>query len=138
MNAAFTEDEEQEAEPCRRYAPRSHPREDHREDPAEPRNTYHYYVDRERREYRHASSRSRRMIQSTKPNYTRLPQPAEIEEENVPEGVYPENPDYTQTERRELERGRRWYVENYQRDPPANWTPWPHGLAEYRRSGGKR
>ena len=78
------------------------------------------------------------MIQSTKPNDTRWPQPAEIEEENVPEGIDPENPDYTPTELRELESGRKWYAENYHRDPPANWTPWPHGLAWYRRSGGKR
>ena len=78
------------------------------------------------------------MIQSTTPNYTRWPQPAEIEDEDVPEGVDPKNPDYTPTELRELESGRRWYAENHQRDPPANWTPWPHGLAGYRRSRGKR
>ena len=52
------------------------------------------------------------MIQSTKPNYTRWPQPAEIEEENVPEGIDSENPDYTPTELRELESGRKWYAEN--------------------------
>ena len=124
--------------PRSRYAPRSHPREDYRDDPVEPRNTYSYYVDRERREYRYASPKPRRMIQSTKPNYTRWPQPAEIEDEEVPEGVDPENPDYTPHELRELESGRKWYVENHQREPPANWTPWPHGLAGYRRSHWKR
>ena len=78
------------------------------------------------------------MIQSTKPNYTRWLQPASIEEENVPEGEDPENPSYTPTEARELESGRRWYVENYHRDTPVNWTPWPGDLVGYRRCGGER
>ena len=138
LNAAFAGDEKQEPMPRSRYAPRSHPLEDYRDDPVEPRNTYSYYVDSERREYRYASPKPRRMIQSTKPNYTRWAQPAEIEDEEVPEGVDPENPDYTPHELRELESGRKWYVENHQREPPANWTPWPHGLAGYRRSHGKR
>ena len=61
LNAAFNEDEEQETEPRRRHAPRSHSRDDYRPDHHEPRDTY-YYVDRERREYRSASPRPRRMI----------------------------------------------------------------------------
>ena len=65
------------------------------------------------------------MIQSTKPNYTRWLQPASIEEENVPEGEDHENPNYAPPEAGELESGRRWYVENYHRDPPANWTRAP-------------
>ena len=73
------------------------------------------------------------MILSTKPNYTRWPQPAEIEEENVPEGEDPDNPNYTTSEAEELMTGRAWYVENYHRDPPANCTPWPCGLAGRRR-----
>ena len=54
MNAAFNEDEDQEVEPRRRPAPRSRPRDDYRGDVNEPRSQY-YYVDRERREYRHSS-----------------------------------------------------------------------------------
>ena len=53
------------------------------------------------------------MIQSTKPNYTRWLQPAEIEEENVPEGEDPDNPNYTLSEAEELMTGRAWYVENF-------------------------
>ena len=41
LNAAFNEDEEQEAEPRRRPPPRSRPRDDYREDAKEPRS--HYY-----------------------------------------------------------------------------------------------
>ena len=119
LNAAFNEDEEQEEEPRRRPPSRGRPRDDYRGDPNEPRSRY-YYQDRERREYRNSSPKPPRMIQSTKPNYTRWLQPASIEEENVPEGEDPENPNYTPTEARELESGRKWYVENYHRDPPAN------------------
>ena len=136
LNAAFAEDEEQLPAPRSRHAPRRNPPEDYREDPDEG-NSYSYYH-RESREYRYATPKPRRMIQSTKPGYTRWAQPAEIEDEEVPEGVDPENPDYTPHELRELESGRKWYVENHQREPPANWTPWPHGLAGYRRSHGKR
>ena len=77
------------------------------------------------------------MIQSTKPNYTRWLQPAEIEEKNVPEGEDPDNPTYTPSEAEELITGRQWYVEYYQRDPTANWTPWPRGLAGRRKYSGK-
>ena len=84
LNAAFNEDEDQEAEPRRRPPTRSRPRDEPREDYSEPRSNY-YYVDLERSEYRYASPQTRRMIQSTKPNYTRWLQPAEIDEENVPE-----------------------------------------------------
>ena len=73
------------------------------------------------------------MIQSTKPNYTRWLQPAEIEEGNVPEGEDPDNPNYTPSEAEELLTGRAWYVENFLRYPPANWTPWPRGLAGRRK-----
>ena len=73
------------------------------------------------------------MIQSTKHNYTRWPQRASIEDENVPEGEDPDNPNYTPSEVWEIERGRQWYAENFQRDPPAHWTPWPGGLALHRK-----
>ena len=126
LNAAFNEDEDQEAEPRRRPPSRSRPRDESRVDSNEPRSNY-YYVDRERREYRYASPRPRRMIQSTKPNYTRWLQPAEIEEENMPEGEDPDNPNYTPSEAEELKTGRAWYVENHhqnpsQLDPVALWT----------------
>ena len=78
------------------------------------------------------------MIQSTKPNYTRWPQPAPIEEENVPDGEDPDNSNYTPSEAEELESGRQWYVENFRRDPPANWTPWPGGLEGHRKHPWKR
>ena len=78
-----------------------------REDYSEPRSNY-YYVDRERREYRSASPRPRRMIRSTKPNYTRWLQPAEIEEEIIPEGEDPDDPNYTPSEAEELRTGRAW------------------------------
>ena len=94
LNAAFNEDEDQEAEPSRRPPTRSRPRDEPREDYNEPRSNY-YYVDRERSEYPYASPRPRVMIQSTKPNYTRWPQPAEIEKEDMPEGEDPDNPNYT-------------------------------------------
>ena len=84
LDAAFTEDEDQEVEPRRRLAPRSRQRDDYRGDANEPRSQY-YYGDRERREYRHSSPTPRRMIHSTKPNYTRWAQPASVEEEMVPE-----------------------------------------------------
>ena len=71
------------------------------------------------------------MIQSTKPNYTL--QPAEIEVENVLEGEDPDNPNYAPSEAEELLTRRQWYVENFRRDPPANWTPWPRGLAGRRK-----
>ena len=132
LNAAFNEDEEQETEPLSRHAPRSHSMDDYRADPHEPRDTY-YYEDRERREYRYASPRPRRMIQSTKTNYTRWPQPAEIEEENMPECEDPDNPNYTPSEAEELRTGGAWYVENHHQEPPANWTPWPRGLAARRK-----
>ena len=102
LNAAFNEDEEQEAEPRRRPLPRSLPRNDYRGDHKEPWSHY-YYVDRECRKYRHSSPKPSRMIQSKKPNYTRWPQPAEIEEENVPEGEDPDNLNYTPREVEELE-----------------------------------
>ena len=73
------------------------------------------------------------MIQSTKPNYTRWPQPASIEDENVPEREDHDNPNYTPSEAEELMTGRQWYVENFLRDPPANWTTWPRGLAGRRK-----
>ena len=69
------------------------------------------------------------MIQSTKPNYTRWLQPAEIEEENMPEGEDPDIPNYTPSKAEELRTGRAWYVENHHQEPPANWTPWPRGFA---------
>ena len=132
LNAAFNEDEDQEAEPRQRPPPRSRPRDDYRGDPNEPRSNY-YHVDRERREYLYASPQLRRMIQSTKPNYTRWLQPAEIDDENVPEGEHPDNPHYTRSDAEELMTGRQRYVENFRRDPPANWTPWPRGLAGRRK-----
>ena len=119
LDAAFNEDEEQEAELRRRPLPRSRTRDDYRGDPNEPRSQY-YYEDLERREYRHSTHKPRRMIQSTKPNYTRWPKPASIEDEEVPEGEDPDNPNYTPSEADELESGRQWYVENFRRDPPAN------------------
>ena len=70
LNAAFNDDEEREEEPRHRQPARNRPRDDYSENPEEPRDTY-YYVDRERREYRFSSPKPRRMIQSTKPNYTR-------------------------------------------------------------------
>ena len=73
------------------------------------------------------------MIQSKKPNYTRWPQTAEIDEENVPEVEDPDNPNYTPSEAEELESGRQWYVDNFRRDPPPNWTPWRGGLAGHRK-----
>ena len=73
------------------------------------------------------------MILSTKPNYTRRLQPAEIEEENVLEGEDTYNPNYTPSEAEELMTGRAWYVENFLRYPTANWTPWPSGLAGRRK-----
>ena len=79
LNAVFSEDEDQEAEPCRRPPSRRRQRDESPGDSNEPRSNY-YYVDRERREYRYAYPQPRWMIQSTKPNYTRWPQPAEIEE----------------------------------------------------------
>ena len=69
------------------------------------------------------------MIQSRKPNYTRWPQPAEIEEENVPEGDDPDNPTYTPSEAEELESGRQWYIDNFRLEPQPNGTPWRGGLA---------
>ena len=123
MNAAFNEDEDQKVEPRRRLATRSRPRDDHQEDTNEPRSQY-YYVDPERREYRHSSPTPCRMIQSTKPNYTRWAQPASIDEEPVPEGEDPENHTFTQSEAQGLETGRQLYIDNHWRDPPANWTPW--------------
>ena len=74
------------------------------------------------------------MIQSTKPNYTRWLQTAEIEDEMVPEGDDPDNPNYTPSEAEELMTGRALYVENFFRDPPANWIPWPRGLAGRRKT----
>ena len=109
LNAAFNEDEEQEAEPRQRPPHRSHPREDYRGDPEEPQSRYHYQ-DRARRDYRYSSPKPRRMIQSTKPNYTRWLQPAEIEEEKVPEGEDTDNPNYSPSEAEELQTGRAWYV----------------------------
>ena len=73
------------------------------------------------------------MIQSTKTNYTRWHQPASIEDEEVPEGEDQDNPNYTPSEAEELESGRQLYVENFRRDPPANWTPWPSGFAGHRK-----
>ena len=70
LNAAYNEDEELEAEPRQRPPPRSRPRDDYRGDREQQRNTY-YYVDPERREHRYASPQPSRVIQSTKPNYTR-------------------------------------------------------------------
>ena len=63
------------------------------------------------------------MIQSKKPNSTRWPQPAEVEDEEVPEGEDPSNHNYTPSEAEELESGRQWYFDNYHQDPPDNWTP---------------
>ena len=100
----------------------------YRGDPNEPRSHY-YYEDREGREYRNSTPKPRRMIQSTKPNYTRCPQPASIEDEDVPEGEDPGNHNFTQSEAEQIESGRQWYLENFRRDPPSHWTPWPGGLA---------
>ena len=60
------------------------------------------------------------MIQSTKTNYTRWLQPAEIEEENLLEGEDHDNPNYTPSEAEEHKSGRQWYIDNFHRDPPAN------------------
>ena len=73
------------------------------------------------------------MIQSRKPNYTRWSQPAEIEEENVPEGEDPDKPNYTPSEAEELDSGRQWYIDNFLRDPTPNWTPWRGGMAGHRK-----
>ena len=122
LNAVFNEDEDQEVEPRRRPPLRSRPRDDHRGDHNEQWSRY-YYKHRECREYPHSSIKPRRMIPGTKPNYTRWPQPASIEEENVPEGEDPDNPNYTPSEAEEFESGRQWYIDNFRRDPPPNWTP---------------
>ena len=74
------------------------------------------------------------MIQSTKPNYSRWPQPADIKEENMPEGEDPDNPNYTPSEAEELMTGRAWYVKNYHRGPLANWTTGPRGPEALHRS----
>ena len=106
----------------------SSPRDEPREDYSEPRSNYSY-VDRERSEYRYASTRPRRMIQSTKPNYTRWLQPAEIEEENKPEWEDHDNPNYTPSETEEPRTGRAWYVENHHQEPPSQLDHVARGLA---------